>query len=57
MEIFSDIFEVRKKNLCDMQQRIISRVIGNLVERPAIEVPHLRATCEIFASFNKKSDF
>ena len=26
-----------------MQQRIISRVIGNLVERPAVEVPHLRA--------------
>ena len=23
-----------------MQQRIISRVIGNLVERPAFEVPH-----------------
>ena len=26
-----------------MQQRVISRVIGNLVERPAVEVPHLRA--------------
>ena len=26
-----------------MQQRIISRVIGNLVERSAVEVPHLRA--------------
>ena len=26
-----------------MQQRIISRVIGNLVERPAVEVPYLRA--------------
>ena len=26
-----------------MQQRIISRVIGNLVERPTVEVPHLRA--------------
>ena len=25
-----------------MQQCIISRVIGNLVERPAVEVPHLR---------------
>ena len=26
-----------------MQQRFISRVIENLVERPAVEVPHLRA--------------
>ena len=26
-----------------MQQRIISRVIGNLVKRLAVEVPHLRA--------------
>ena len=26
-----------------MQQRIISRVIGNLEERPAVEVLHLRA--------------
>ena len=26
-----------------MQQRIISRVIGNLVERLAVEVPYLRA--------------
>ena len=26
-----------------MQQRIVSRVVGNLVERSAVEVPHLRA--------------
>ena len=26
-----------------MQQRIISQVLGNLVEHPAVEVPHLRA--------------
>ena len=26
-----------------MQHRIISQIIGNLVERPAVEVPHLRA--------------
>ena len=26
-----------------MQQRIISRVLGNLVKRQAVEVPHLRA--------------
>ena len=43
---FRDIFLYiwsSKKILCDMQQRIISRVIGNLVERHAVEVPHLRA--------------
>ena len=43
---FGDIFSYiwsSKKNLCDMQQRIVSRVIGNLVKRPAVEVPHLRA--------------
>ena len=43
---FGDIFLYiwsSKKNLCDKQQRIISRVIGNIIERPALEVPHLRA--------------
>ena len=43
---FGDIFLYiwcSKKNLCDTQQCIISRVIGNLVERPTVELPHLRA--------------
>ena len=30
-----------------MPQRIISRVIGNLVERPAVEVPHLQKILQI----------
>ena len=38
--------------MCDTQQRIISRVIGNLVERPAVEVPHLCDGTLILSTFD-----
>ena len=38
-----------------MQQRIISRVIGNLVERHAVDVPCLRASYRLQFSSETKN--